>query len=175
MLVSPRRNPVRFHPLEAQLEYHKIPVGRRQATRKLAEHTNGGRIYKAAFVKKKISDKNKAERVTYGREHKDKSIEDFWQFVVFTDEAHVDPTSLCAPQVLREAGHRYDDENIVERGDKKGVRFHIAGWINWFEKAEKLEFYHDEEDEEIQPPMPRKPRRRPTTETEEEYQVRVVE
>ena len=175
MLISPRRNPVRFAPLEAQLAYHNIPVKRRQATRKIAEHTNRGRIYKAAFVKKKISDSNKAGRVAYSREHKDKSIEDFWQFVVFTDEAHVDPTSLCAPQVLREVGTRYDDENIVERGERKGVRFYVAGWINWHEKAEKLEFYHDEEDEEIQPPMPRKPRRRPTTETEEEYQARVVE
>ena len=95
----------------------------------LAKHTNGGRIYKAAFVKKKISDKNKNERVIYGREHKGKTIEYFWQFIVFTNEAHVDPTSLYAPQVLRERGHRYDDENIVERGEKKGVQFHVAGWI----------------------------------------------
>jgi hypothetical protein len=75
-----------------------------------------------------------------------------------------------APGILRELGTRYDDKNIVERGEK-GVKFHVAAWITWFDKAEKLEFYNDEEEHEEQPLMPPKPRQRPTTESEEEYQA----
>ena len=93
MLVSPSRNPVRNQPYEAQIAYHKIPVKRRQLQRKLKEHTNGGQIYKAAFVKKEISDKNKEERESYGYEHKDKTVDDFWRYIFFTDEAHIDPTT----------------------------------------------------------------------------------
>ncbi|KAN0101621.1 hypothetical protein V8E51_012131 [Hyaloscypha variabilis] len=161
MLVDPARNPVRNQPYDAQIGYHKIPVQRRQLRRKLAEHTNGGRIYKCAFVKKTISAKNKDKRVTYGYEHKDKT--------------HIDPSAQQAPGILRELGKQYNDENIIERGEKKGVKFHIAAWITWFDRAEKLEFYNDEEEHEEQPPMPPKPRRRPTTESEEEYQARLRE
>ena len=175
MLVSPSRNPVRTQPFDAQIAYHKIPVQRRQLMKKLREHTNGGQIYKAAFVKKEISKKNKDERVSYGEEHKDKTVDDFWRYIFFTDEAHIDPTAQQAPGVLRERGKRYDDENIAERGERKGVKFHIAAWVTWDAKAENLEFYHDEEEHEEQPPMPPKPRRRPKTESEDEYQARLMD
>jgi hypothetical protein len=148
MLVDPARNPVRNQPYDAQIGFHNIPVQRRQLRRKLAEHTNGGRIYKCAFVKKTTSEKNKDERVIYGKEHQDKPMEDFWSYIFFTDEAHIDPSAQQAPGILRELGKRYDDENIVERGEKEGVKFHIAAWITWFDKAEKLEFYKDEEEYE---------------------------
>src|SRR4051812_23358715 len=75
MLVSPSRNPVRNQPYDAQIAFHNIPVKRRQLQRKLKEHTNGGQIYKCAFVKKEISAINKRERVSYGEEHKDKLVE----------------------------------------------------------------------------------------------------
>jgi hypothetical protein len=129
MLVSLSRNPVRTQPFDTQIAYHKIPVQRRQLMKKLREHTNGGQIYKAAFVKKEISEKNKDERVSYGKEYKDKTMDDFWRYIFFTDEAHIDPTAQQAPGVLRERGKRYDDENIAERGERKGVKFHIAVWV----------------------------------------------
>ena len=115
MLVSPTRNPVRDQPYDAQIAYHQIPIKRRQLQYKIKEHTNGGQIYKCAFVKKEISDKNKEERVAYGKEHKDKSVEDFWSYIFFSDEAHIDPTSQAPGGILRERGKRYDDENIQER------------------------------------------------------------
>ena len=55
----------------------------------------------------------------------------------------------------------------------KGTAFHIAAWINWWGKSPKFEFYNDEEDTEEQPPMPSKPRRRPTTETQAEFEERI--
>lgn len=99
----------------------------------------------------------------------------FWDYIVFTDEAHIDPTSQAQGMISRERGTRDAPENIEERPPLKGVRFHIAGWISWYGKAEKLEFYNDEEDKIEHPPRPPKPRRRPKTELEEEYQHRIKE
>lgn len=99
----------------------------------------------------------------------------FFDYIVYTDEAHVDPTSQAQGRVTREQGTRDNPENIEERPPLKGVRFHIAAWISWWGKAEKLEFYNDEEDKVEQPPYPPKPRRRPKTETEAEYYRRIQE
>jgi hypothetical protein len=173
MLVDPKRNPVRDQLYEAQIEYHNLPVQTRQLQRKLKEHTRNAKRYKMAFVKKQVSAKNKEERVAYGKQHQGKTIEEHWSHITFTDEAHVDPKSQAVGDILREEGTRYDDENIMERVERKGIAFHVAAWISWHGKAEKLEFYNDEEDTIKQPSMPPKPRRRPTTESESEYLARV--
>jgi hypothetical protein len=175
MLVDPKQNPVRDQLYEAQIQFHNIPVQKRQLQRKLKEHTQNARRYKMAFVKKKVLAKNKEERMAYGVEHKDDTIDDYWSHICFTDEAHVDPKSQRVGEILREEGHRYDDENIMEREERQGIAFHVAAWISWHGKAEKLEFYNDEEDTTEHPPMPPKPRRRPTTESEAEYQERLKE
>jgi len=174
MLVSPSRNPVRDQLYEAQIEYHNLPVKRRQLQKKLKEHTKGGQRYKQAYVRKEISAKNRTLRTKYGEEHKDKSIHDFWQFLFFTDEAHIDPSSMAQGCILREQGHRYDTENIQERGEKTGVKLHIAAWINWHEKADKLEFYNNEEEHIERPRRPLKPRTR-KYESNEEFQARIRE
>jgi hypothetical protein len=46
-----------------------------------------------AFVKKQVLVKNKEERVACGEEYKDDTINEYWNHVVFIDEAHVDPKS----------------------------------------------------------------------------------
>ncbi|KAF2185435.1 hypothetical protein K469DRAFT_726646 [Zopfia rhizophila CBS 207.26] len=150
MLCSPSRNPVRKQPYEAQIAYHNLPVGKRQLQRKMKELTKGDtHLYAPLFG--------------------------FFDHIVYTDEAHVDPTSQAQGRITREQGTRDLPENIEERPPLKGVRFHIAAWISWWGKAAKLEFYNDEEDKIEYPPYPSKPRRRPTTETEEEYHRRVQE
>jgi hypothetical protein len=176
MLVDPTRNPVRDQHYDAQIEYHNLPVKQRQLQRKLKELVNARR-FKMAFVEKEVSEKNREERVTFGKEHVSKTIEDFWSLITYTDEAHVDPNSQPIGHILREEGgnRRYADENIMERKEMKGTAFHIAAYINWWGKSEKLEFYNDEEDTTEQPPMPPKPRRRPKTESQEEYEARVKE
>jgi len=146
MLCLPTRNPVRKQPYEAQIAFHKIPVKRRQLQRKLKEHTKGGRWYKCAFINKTIRAKNHALRETYGQTHLYDSLFGFFDYIVYTDEAHIDPTSQAQGMVLREQGKRDDLENIEERPPLKGVRFHIAAWISWWGKADKLEFYNNEED-----------------------------
>jgi len=80
MLVSPSRNPVQKQPLGAQIAFHK-------------EHTKGSGRYLCAFVKKKISTKNREGRTIYGNEHVYDSTFGFFDHIVFIDEAHIDPTS----------------------------------------------------------------------------------
>ncbi len=174
MLVSPSRNSVRNQSYEAQIRYHKLGVKKRQLQRRLKACTNGAQMYKQAYIQKEISEKNLKERIKYGQENEDKSVEDHWQFIFFTDEAHIDPSSLRVGTILRERGHRYDPENIQERPEKTGVRLHVAGWVNWHCKALKLEFYNDENDYVQKPKRPPKPRKS-KYESEEEYNKRILE
>lgn len=69
-------------------------------------------MYKQAYVKKETSEKNLADRVTYSNVHKDKIIKDFWSWIIFIDEFHVDPSSMGASYILREQARREDEENI---------------------------------------------------------------
>ncbi len=129
MLVSPSRNPVRDQLYDAQIEHHKIKVKPRQLIRRLKAETNGGQRYKQAYTRKVLSKKNRGDRVTYGQTHKNKTIEDFWQWIMFTDEFHVDPASMGASFILREQGaeKRTATENIQERPQKEGNKLHVAG------------------------------------------------
>ena len=95
MLVSPHRNPVCNQLYKAQIDYYKLPIKRHQLVRKLKEHTNDGQRYKQVYIQKEISTKNRKLQTSYSEEHKDKTVHDFWQFVFFTDEAHVNPSSLA--------------------------------------------------------------------------------
>jgi transposase len=174
MLVSPSRNPVRDQLYEAQIEYFQLPIKRRQLQTRLKQSTYGGQRYKQAFIRKVLSEKNHQLRVEYGEEHKGKSIDNFWQFIYFTDEAHIDPSSMAQGYILRELGQRYNTENIQERGEKRGVKLHIAAWVNWHRKAEKLKFYNDEEEHIEQPRRPPKPRKT-MYEADEAFQARLRE
>jgi hypothetical protein len=93
MLVSPTRNPVRKQPFSSQIAFYNLPVKTRQLQRKLKEHTKGGGQYFCAFIKKKISVKNRGERGTYEDEHVYNPIFGYFDYIVFTDKAHVNPTS----------------------------------------------------------------------------------
>lgn len=174
MLVSPSKNPVRDQQYEVQIEYHRLPVKKRSLQARLKQCTNGGQRYKQAYIQKEISVANRRKRYEFGLEHQDKTIDQWWQFITFTDEAHIDPTSQGQGHILRERGTRYNTENIQERGERKGVRLHIAGWVNWHTKCKKLKFYNDENDEIQPPPRPRKPVKR-KYESQEDFEARIRE
>jgi hypothetical protein len=149
-----------------------LGVSRRSLTSRLKTCTKRARRYKRAYVKKEISGPNRKKREEYGREHKDKIIHDFWQYLYFIDEVYIDPSSQAQGYILREEGTREDTENIQERGEKTGVKLHIAAWVNWHEKAKKLVFYHDEEERIVRPKRPRKSRTR-KYESKEEFEERL--
>ena len=130
MLVSPIRNPVRKQPYEAQIEYYKLPVKKRQLQYKLKEHIKKGGRYKCAFIKKVISAQNRALRETYGQTYLYNPLFGFFDHIVYTDEAYIDLTLQAQGMVLREQGERNNLENIEEQPPLKGVCFHIAAWIS---------------------------------------------
>ena len=173
MLVSPSQNHVRDQQLEAQIEYHNIPIQARQLQRRLRAETRGGYRRKQAYVKKILSSNNLEKRTIYGQEHQYKTIEDYWQWIVFTDEAHIDPSSQGVGYILREDGTRTDPENIQERGEKTGVKLHIAAWVNWHDKCPELLFYNDEEEHTKRPKRPAKPKKS-KYESEEEFKLRIA-
>ena len=53
-----------------------------------------------AFVKKQVLAKNKEERVKYGEEYKDDTIDEYWSHIVFIDEVHVNPKSQRVGEIL---------------------------------------------------------------------------
>ena len=174
-LVSLAKNPLRTYPYAAQIEHFKIPISERQLEQKIKEFTHRSRRYVMTYVGKVFSEKNRRARTQYGNDHIYKPLFSFFDHIVYTDKAHVNPTSQARKHITRELGTRDDPENINERPPLSGVRFHITAWISWWGKAEKLEFYNDEEDTIEQPKYPSRPRHRPTTETKVEFQQRVKE
>ena len=143
MLVDPVQNPVRDQQFEAQMEHFHIPGTTRTLQKALKENTKGARRYKQRYVKKRISKTNRDARVAFGKEHEGHTVYNFWQFVFFTDEAHLDPSSQTQGFILREQGTAEEECNIQERGEKTGVRLHVSGWVSWTAKCEKLTFYND--------------------------------
>jgi hypothetical protein len=174
MLVSPTQNPVRDQLYEAQIEHHKLDIKPRQLQRRLKACTNKGQRYKQAYIQKVLSKANRKKRLEYGQKHLGKSIDDFWQYIFFTDEAHIDPSSMRQGYILREQGSRYNTENIQERPELSGVRLHVAAWCNWHTKAEKLEFYNNENDYIQKPKRPPKPRKT-MYESTEDFESRIRE
>jgi hypothetical protein len=135
MLVSPSRNPIRDQLLEAQIAHYGIEVGRRQLSTRLAQDTNGGQRYKAAYIKSDYSKDNVAQRLKHGETWAGKTVEDTFQWWIFTDEAHFDPSAQKAGWILREKNKRLAPENIQKRGKKEGVKLYVAGWCNWWDMA----------------------------------------
>jgi hypothetical protein len=159
LLVSPTRNPVRRQLLEAQIQYHSLPVVTRTLQKSLKRHTKKGQKYKMPYVNKELKGYHLQNRVNYGKRHLGKTVNQFWRFVRFTDEFHIDLAAMGQGFILREQGTRYNAENIQQRPKLEGNKIHCAGWVTYDSKIKKLIFYNEQEEYEQQPPPPRKPRR----------------
>jgi hypothetical protein len=159
VLVSPSQNPVRDQLYEAQLEYHHLPISVRTLRRGLSRYTKQGRRYRQAYISKEVTAVQRRGRIQYCQMHDGKSIDDFWRRVIFADEMHFDPTSIGVGHILREAGTRYDTENIQTRPLPTGVKLHCAAWVSYDHKAPFLIFYNDEEEYTYQPRRQGRPRK----------------
>jgi hypothetical protein len=136
----------------------------------MAKHKS--RRYKKAIVRL-ISSRNTRQREMYGWDHKHHTVANFWQFVHFTDECHIDPHQISQAYVLRRQGTRYNVENLQEPLISTGVKLHLAASVSWHHKS-PLQFYNDENDHLKPPKRPRKSRKS-KYEMEEQYHNRVVE
>jgi transposase len=173
LLLSPSRNPVRNQPMVAQAKYHQIEASERTLQRQTKRYSNDAKLYKQAYVDKVLSDSNHSARWDYGQVYGDKTIDNFWRYIMFTDECHIDLATSRQGHILRERGTRYNQENIQQRPSKTGNEIHIFAWITWDTKSPQLYFYNDEEPTIDQPKRPRKPVRH-KRESDSEWQQRLL-
>ncbi len=74
-------------------------------------------------IVKSISSKNKQMKVKYDHRHVIETVNSFWQYVYFTDEAHFDSDKFFAKRMLREESTRYEAAMINEkRIDEQTIR-----------------------------------------------------
>jgi hypothetical protein len=62
-------NPIRDQSYKVQISHYSLPIKTRALQRGLKRHTKGGRRFKQAYIKKKISLINLAARVEYGEQY----------------------------------------------------------------------------------------------------------
>ena len=163
-------NPVRDQPYEYQEDFFNIQANPKTFRRNFQKRRNAGRFIQASS--KEIRKLNVQERQQYGEEHISKTIEDFWQYVHFVDEMHINPDKTQKGRILRQQGTRNEPENRQQQpGKRKYPSLHASISVSW-NHIGKLVFYRDEGDE-TQLPVRKKPRRRPKTETNEQYKERL--
>ena len=104
--IVSNENPYRKEPLEVNIEEHNIGVQPRQLRRRLKAEIDGGGSYLMVFTNTEYKDYYYQNRVAYGKEHAGKSIQDFWQYIIFTDEFHYNRSSRLKHRVLKERGYR---------------------------------------------------------------------
>ena len=127
---------------------------------------------------KNIRRENKIKRNSYGKTHASETVDSLWQYVVFTDEFHYDPSEERPQRQLREQGHRYSSDSVQERAPKQGTKLHGYAWINWHTKMAELGFYNDEfdaKDIDISAPAPPGKPRPSKYETAAEFQRRMAD
>jgi transposase len=152
-----------------------INLGPRQLHKRY--HALNARRFKRA-TSSKISKKNKADRIQYGKSNgrsTGKTITSFWQFVYFTDEVHFNSKDLANKQgyELRRFGYPEDRLPPQEIDQSElNVTLHVAGGISYNHKG-ILEFYNNPDNPGIpKPRRPYKPRQQ-KEESDKSYNIRL--
>src|SRR5208337_4080379 len=101
---------VRSQPLPVQIQFYNLPTKKRNLQTQLRKRRKARR-YKKAFVRA-VSKINQRKRVEFATLHQGKTIDNFWQYIHFSDEAHIDPYQSSAEYILREEGTRFEPKNM---------------------------------------------------------------
>jgi hypothetical protein len=143
-LVDPATNHVRDQVLEAQIAHHQLSFSLRTLREHCVKHKSRILMRRRPAVKL-ISSANKKARVQYKNDYESETVESFWQYMTFTDEAHVDSNQVHRGCILRKEGTRLHSDNLQEMPDTQRVKLHMAGFVSWHAK-DSLIFYNDEND-----------------------------
>lgn len=147
---------IRSLPLLEQIVFHNLYTKKRNLQYQLWTRRRARRR-KKRWVRA-VSKINQGKRVIYCTAYQDKTVEDFWQFIHFSDEAHLDPYQSSAEYILRPDGEALLPENMqMEHFDNLSQRLHIAATVSWHHKG-ALQFYNDENNNLLRPRKPRKSR-----------------
>ena len=87
-----------------------------------------------------ILEPNKHRRINYGHAHTYETVESLWQYIHYTDEAHIDRVVAIVETIFREEGN--EEGLLREQPDPNHLVVHIAASISWH-YISKLLFYHD--------------------------------
>ena len=100
-LLSPS-NPKRYLPYNDSIAYFDIDACVRTIQRAMKEHTNHAQRYKMAMISGELKTVTKRKRVECGTAYEHDTVENFWQYVTFTNEVHVRMETTASGYVLRE-------------------------------------------------------------------------
>jgi hypothetical protein len=78
----------------------------------------------------------------FGRAHEHHTVENYCQYIIFTDEFTIDPSECQKHRIPRRPGTRYEPQNMQVQPLKKGSILFCAGWVTYHSKASDLIFYH---------------------------------
>ena len=121
-----------------------------------------------------ISDTNKSLRTDYGYTYKDETVDSLWQWIHWTDEAHIDRAQAIDQWIFREQGH--SEGLLMEQPAVGSLVLHIAASVSWHHKSDLI-FYNDEHwgTEHIHELWKaQKPRRNRASKSEEEFQTELL-
>lgn len=159
---------------EGQVKAKQLAIKPKTLQQNFAKRKGAYRFKKPRI--KRITAKNRAERVRYGKNHQNRTITGFWKYIYFTDEAHFNSLDLATVQ---EYDLHVPDGNIrlsrlQEKSSGLNVTVHVAAGISYDYKG-PLIFYNDPLDPGAPKPYkPIKPRRG-KFETLEHWQKEVLD
>jgi hypothetical protein len=156
--ITDQSNPIHKKGYEDQIKELGLKCAPRTLRRYCAKA--GARRFRT-LVTSNISAANHQKRVQYGREHQDKLVRDFWQYIWFTDEVHFNSATMAnKPEYeLRFPGQEQRLESIrEEKKPNLRVTVHVAGGISYNHKG-PLIFYKDPQEPSEKTGKPRKPRK----------------
>jgi hypothetical protein len=126
---------------------------------------------------KAISKQNKIKRVACAQERCEETVDGFWGYIYFTDEAHFVSKELAAKDeyAIRKPNTERRNEELQEVQPSINVTVHVAGGISYNHKGVFL-FYNDPRDPVEKPLVDKRTRpRKRVAETPVEFQARLTE
>ncbi len=171
-MLDDQKNSVRDQSWHVQIHHFQLNCTKRTLQRVCKRRTLKADRYRMLKVKD-ISSKNRKLRVKYDHRHKDETIESFWQYVHWTNEAHVDSRELYSKRILREEDRRYESQNMQSMLEVKKIKLHFAAFVFWHHKS-LLIFYNNKHDTLSIIKKPSKSRKS-KYETKKQHHQRVVE
>jgi hypothetical protein len=160
-------DPIHEAPPEVQIDNLNLGVTTRTLRANLRDRKDAGRYKKAPVPP--LSEQNRNRRIQYGRDHQEKTITNWWQYVYFTDEVHFNSVDL-AYQTQWETRQRGAARSRRLQPTPKvpfNVTLHVAAGVTYNHKGAFI-FYNDEHEPDIKVYKPTRPRKS-SVETKEQH------
>lgn len=75
-------------------------------------------------------------------------MKSFWQYVTFTNEAHVDSNQMHRDCIFKKENIQLHSNNLQKMSDTQKVKLHMTDFVSWHVKG-SLIFYNNEHDSSL--------------------------